>query len=512
MKITVRLLCLRLLLAVCNVSGADDLNKPANTTILMVDDHHILYRSGTVRKLKPLKRFSDKPIIAADKLWETTVAYCSVYKNPESGKYQLWYQAWPGRSGCYMCYAESDDGINWIKPELGLLTFNGSSKNNILFKNGYGASVIFDKNDPDPDKRYKSAFWEQDLIKGLKYPGMSIAYSPDGIHWEKHPKNPLIKGSYGDYIQPPLANDLKQQGAQGKPVSVSDVIDLIWDQNRQVYAVYAKTWLDGPKGDMHWKRAVVRTESKNFIDWTKPRLIIWPDEFDSINDLAETDRTAGGGGSDGVQLHSGPAFYYNDLYFSMLQVMDSGGTGNMAIELALSRDGYSWKRPFRNIWFIPPLENKKLFDASLIWSNATPVYSRDVFRFYYGAYGKPWNSSDNRQISGIGFAEMPRNRFAGIRPLKKFGQITLKSLALDKIKRIEVNGHAANGAISVEVLGDSGYRIKGFTKADSIPIKTDSLRNISEWNNESISQLPKGRYRLRIHLENAEVYAVTLIN
>ena len=107
---------------------------------------------------------------------------------------------------------------------------------------------------------------------------------------------------------------------------------------------------------------------------------------------------------------------------------------------------------------------------------------------------------------------MPRNRFAGIRPLKKFGQITLKSLALDKIKRIEVNGHAANGAIRVEVLGDSGYRIKGFTKADSIPIKTDSLRNISEWNNESISQLPKGRYRLRIHLENAEVYAVTLIN
>ena len=284
-------MCLRLLLAVCNVNGADDVNKPANTTILMVDDHHILYRSGTVRKLKPLKRFSDKPVIAADKLWETTVAYCSVYKNLESGKYQLWYQAWPGRSGCYMCYAESDDGINWIKPELGLLTFNGSSKNNILFKNGYGASVIFDKNDPDPDKRYKSAFWEQDLNKGLKYPGMSIAYSPDGIHWEKHTENPLIKGSYGDYIQPPLANDSKQQGAQGKPVSVSDVIDLIWDQNRQVYAVYAKTWLDGPKGNMHWKRAVVRTESKNFIDWTKPRLIIWPDEFDSINDLAETDRT-----------------------------------------------------------------------------------------------------------------------------------------------------------------------------------------------------------------------------
>ena len=156
MKKTIRLLYILQLLAVCNVSGVDDVNKPAKTTILMVDDHHILYSAGTVRKLIPLKRFSEKPIIAADKPWETTVAYCSVYKDPESGKYKLWYQAWPGRSGCYVCYAESADGIKWIKPELGLVEFNGSSKNNILFKNGYGASVIYDRNDSDTNKRYKS--------------------------------------------------------------------------------------------------------------------------------------------------------------------------------------------------------------------------------------------------------------------------------------------------------------------------------------------------------------------
>ena len=108
----------------------------------MVDDHHILYRAGTVRKLNPLQRYSGKPIIAADKPWETTVAYCSVYRDPANSKYKLWYQAWPGRSGCYLCYAESDDGIKWIKPEIGLVEFKGSYKNNILFKNGYGASVI----------------------------------------------------------------------------------------------------------------------------------------------------------------------------------------------------------------------------------------------------------------------------------------------------------------------------------------------------------------------------------
>ena len=31
-----------------------------------------------------------------------------------------------------MAYAESDDGITWRKPELGLSEFNGSKRNNLV--------------------------------------------------------------------------------------------------------------------------------------------------------------------------------------------------------------------------------------------------------------------------------------------------------------------------------------------------------------------------------------------
>jgi len=304
-------------------------------TLLLVDDHHVLYRSGTKRVLHQLKRHVKNPVIAKDKPWETTVAYCSVHRDEKTGKHQLWYQAWQG--SCYLCYAESEDGMTWVKPNLGLHEYKGSKENNIVLSIGYGGSVIYDPRDPDPGRRYKSAFWEQ----YRKPYGTSLAFSPDGIHWRKYKNNPVIKGSYGDYIQPPFEGDpIIDSGSQGSPLSTSDVIDLIWDEKRQVYAIYSKTWLDGPTGDMHWKRAVVRTESKDFIKWTKPQLVIAADEFDGKGGEHELAMTSGGGGSGGVQHHSGPAFCYNDMYFSMLQVMDAGNTGNMPIELALSHDGY----------------------------------------------------------------------------------------------------------------------------------------------------------------------------
>lgn len=476
------------------------------STILLVDDHHVLYRSGTKRVLHQLKRHEKNPFIIVDKPWEATVAYCSVHRDEKTGKHQLWYQAW-GRGGCYLCYAESNDGINWVKPNLRLHEYKGSKDNNIVMRIGYGGSVIFDPRDPNPERRYKSAFWEQ----GKKPYGTNLAFSPDGIHWTKYEKNPVIHGSHGSYIQPPFEGDpIIESGRQGPPLSTSDVTDLIWDQKRQVYAIYAKTWLDGPTGKMHWKRAVVRTESKDFINWTKPQLVMAADELDGRGGEHELAMTSGGGGSGGVQFHSGPAFCYNDMYFSMLQVMDAGNTGNMPIELTLSHDGYNWQRPFRYKFFLPPLDDKKQFDASVIWSNATPIFLEDEFRFYYGAYGSPWNSSDFYQVSGIGMATIPRDRFAGLRPIEKFGQITFKEIQLNNCQAITLNADASAGSIRAEILNADGYRVKGYSKDNAIVITGDSLRHKVEWKDTEIAALPKGMYKIRLHLENAEAFAITL--
>jgi hypothetical protein len=482
------------------------------STILLVDDYHVLYRPGTRRVLHPLTRHPANPMIPTDKPWEVdgTVAYCSVHVK-EDGTHQLWYQAWTGKGPVYLCYAESQDGLVWTKPNLGLHAFEGSTDTNIVMTITYGGSVIFDPRDPDPARRYKSAYWGG-RSDDNPHPGTFLAFSPDGISWTKHPDNPIIRGSHGEYIQPPFEGDpVIESGTQGPPLSTSDVIDLIWDSNRDVYAIYAKTWLDGPDGRMHWKRAVVRTESQDFKTWTKPRLVMAPDEHEAIWSENETSLTTSGGGSGGVQLHSGPAFAYRDMYFSMVQVMDPGDTGLMPTELALSHDGYSWRRPFRKTYFIPPLKDSESFDASLIWSNATPVFLEKETRFYYGAYGKTWNSNDVYQSSGVGLATMPRDRFAGVLPFDKVGQITMKALDLRDLKSMTVNADAGKGSVRVEVLNADGYRVRGFSKDDAVAIKGDDLDHPVAWNEKSVADLPDGKYKLRLHLEKSEVFALSFV-
>ena len=105
---------------------------------------------------------------------------------------------------------------------------------------------------------------------------------------------------------------------------------------------------------------------------------------------------------------------------------------------------------------------------------------------------------------------MPRDRFAGVRPIEKFGQITFKPIDLKNCQAITLNADAAGGTIRAEILNSDGYRVRGYSKDDAVVIEGDSLRHKVAWKSKDISSLPAGNYKIRLHLENAEVFAVTL--
>ncbi len=500
-----------LLLALC--SGV-----PAAEVLLLVDDHNILYRPATRRVLHQPVRHEKNPLLIGPTL-KHQVAYCSVYRDPASGRYQMWYQM--SGAGCVVCYAESKDGIAWTKPELDILTFKGIPDRNVVLTSSdhYDASVVVDPPGGDPARRYKLAYWsipEPEVAPtDPKEPrgrngGLFVAFSPDGIHWAKHP-GPVLRGNYGRITDPPLAGDTAPLGLLN---SVSDVIDATYDPVRKKYVVLAKGWIDGPDGRTFWKRSVVRTESNDFIQWSPAQFVMAPDEHDGLRPGAYP------GTRQGVQLHSAPAFVHRGVWFGLIQLADFETHGQQPIELALSRDhGFKWSRPFRDTMFLP-VGKANAYDTGRIWSNATPIVLENEIRFYFGGAENPWgfggiesewgSKKGKLPKTGIGLATLPLDRFAGLRPLERIGQITLKPRSLAGVKSITVNTATVKAAGRVELLDAQGYRIPGFTKTDAIPITGDHLRHRVTWNEADLTRLPAGDVMIRLHLDRAEVFAITL--
>lgn len=504
----------------------------AERTILLVDDHAVLYRSGTRRVMHPAVRQSTQPLIAEEKPWEVAIAWTSCYRNPRTGKLQLWYQAYAGKAAqqktheSLVCYAESTDGITFTKPNLGLHSFNDIEDTNIvLLGNGgygdrYGNAVVVDEHEPDPQHRYKMAYYDWSFDGAREVAGLHVAFSPDGIRWHKH-GGALTHTSYGGRgLQPPLSDDdpyVETALPDGRvrktwhlPLTMSDAADVMYDPQRKLFAIYGKAWINGPDGALVWKHAMGRIESSDFLTWSKPQLLLFPDEFDPPE----------------IEFHTSPVFYHAGCYFCLNQMLDRRAEGGIYLELMISRDGIAWQRPFRDQPFLPR-GAQGAFDSGSLFSNATPVMLDDEMRFYYGAYGSTaigggQSILGSQQQSGVGLATLARDRFAGLRPvavsaqptlrkpLENIGQVTLKPIDLTDCREILINADASQGALAVELLNADGYRVRGFSKDDCQPLTTDALRHTVSWRNQKLAELPPGRYMLRLHLDNAEVFAATL--
>ena len=120
---------------------------------------------------------------------------------PIDGELRMWYMAKSSRDESErdgkqlrVCYATSTDGVNWHKPELGLVDFHGSNANNIVNIRGGKCNfacipIIHDPEDPDPNRRFKIAF--ESHVYGNH---VAVACSPDGLNWTESPNNPVGPG------------------------------------------------------------------------------------------------------------------------------------------------------------------------------------------------------------------------------------------------------------------------------------------------------------------------------
>lgn len=220
---------------------------------------------------------SQNVVLKHDEPWEGSGSvYHSIFKDGD--RYRMYYAAGhlavtpngvdASTHGAFCCYAESDDGIHWRKPALGLHEFQGSKANNIVMvkqkvgdaMSEPGEPAVFKDENPDvpPDARYKALlpanFRPKDFRRGL------LAFkSPDGLHWSPMSDKPILTD--GAFDSQNLA---------------------FWDAQHGHYRAYWRYFTKGghDKKDV-WNpqghRAIRTAVSTDFINWTDQKDLSYVD-------------------------------------------------------------------------------------------------------------------------------------------------------------------------------------------------------------------------------------------
>ena len=160
-------------------------------TLFVFDDHSIPFRSNLDLTLLPGVKYVDNPVLHRGRpgmpdsrwarLWAGTVLH-------EDGKFRMWYSGVDSIEQWMKCefsmlYAESEDGLNWSKPNLGFVEYRGNRDNNIIDIDRQvemPAVMRDDGKGVPPEERYKM-FSE---IHNRETPKAFVAVSPDGLRWK----------------------------------------------------------------------------------------------------------------------------------------------------------------------------------------------------------------------------------------------------------------------------------------------------------------------------------------
>lgn len=419
---------------------------------------------GFSRELEKPVKHSVKPLFIADQPWENgnMQLYGSVVKAP--GKpFQLWYSVIHKPWWIYLAYAESDDGINWRKPLLDIFKYKGKKTNIVLTCDVHGPAVIYDPDEPREDRRYK-------MMAGAAPANCIYAFaSPDGTHWHQISRQPVI-----------CTNPDCPMGLLRLP------------DGR--YAAYHRFF--------HYSgRRVCRSESWNFTDWTNdPRIVFEPDAGDPPQ----------------IQFYGMGSAPYGSYEIGTLLMFHTDpkeyGMGHMngyqEIELAYARSGYAWHRAMQGAPFIPH-GRKGTWEEGNLQCASQPVFLDDEIRYYYAASNmlhKPhWELYPQR--AGLGMATLKPDRFIALSAGKAPAELLTVGFKLMSAD-LFVNAKTANdGWIKVELLDANARVIKGFSAADCIPIRGDSINHAVCWKGSNMP--PAGaNVRLRLNARNARVYSV----
>ena len=452
-------------------------------------------------------------VLVHDAPWEGTGSgYHSVFR--DGPIYRMYYKAWhlavtpPGKvtmnsHPLYCCYAESNDGIHWRKPDLGLHEFKGSKKNNIVMATCRVGSLALDPGHPavfkdenpaaPADARYKA------IIRSSGANGLVPMKSPDGLHWSPMTDAPILSG-LGAFDSQNLA---------------------FWDPTLKAYRGYWRIFTAGVITDKVWKpsgvRAIRTATSDDLVHWNKAadlKYVDSPAEHLYTNQVKYYYRAP--------QILIGfPTRYIDRGWSDSMRALPElehrqwrakanqrYGTAITEGLLMASHDGVTFKR-WNEAFLRPGIEREGTWHYGhqyIAWhvveTKSALEGAPNELSLYAGESYWTGNSSVLRRYT------LRLDGFVSAAAPMSGGELVTRPLTF-RGSRLKLNfSTSAAGSIRVEIQDASGKPLPGFASDDSSDVFGDSLERTVTWKQGAdVSSLAGKPVRLRFVLKDADLYA-----
>ena len=421
-------------------------------------------RWNVERFVVPPERHANNPVLVRDFPWEGSGPHMggTVLHDAEAGLFRIWYsvfdrEAYDTRApfSYNICYAESEDGLRWSKPMLGLFDYRGSTQNNCIRLGSDKTQNIDVCLNPQPG-RYPGKFLAIHNQKG----GVFVSHSEDGKTFEGFwPERPAIA----------YHSDTHN--------------NFVFDEVRKTWLLFCRP---GAYAGDH-KRRVSMTRTDTLKRWPRERTILVPGE-------------------------TGPPEYYGmavfrrgDLFFGLLQVYDRA-TGRMHCELAWSGDGLDWEQLPAHPAFAKP-GPPGAWDAGMVMLAESPVPRGDALWFYYGGFAQNHHAQDN--ACAIGLLKGERDRLIGLRPAGDVPGHVLTRPFDPRKTRLRVNA-IVRGELRAELrLGDN-KTVAGWTLADCDPVQSSGFACELTWRGKPLGACGLDEVQVRFELRDADLFTFDL--
>ena len=428
---------------------------------LLVDDYLVEKLSGgAVQRLhRPVAK---EVVLVTDRPWEgNTSAYYTIFQDGDL--YRMYYRGShfdeASKAATHRevtCYAESRDGVDWKKPELGLFEFEGSKANNIVW-DGIGTHCFTPFKDANPDctadARYKAVARGRPLGKK----GLYIYKSPDAIHWTLMADEPAI--TTGAFDSQNLA---------------------FWDPDRTLYVSYHRNFVNGV-------RAIMTCTSENFLEWTEP---VYLQYGDAPNQHLYTNAV--------MPYLRGP---HIKVGFPTRYLPDQGS--RVEPILMTSRDGLVFKR-----WNEALIPEDAPEDRDGNRSNymtrgllQLPGNDRELSVYATEAY---YTGPDSR-VRRFSFR---MDGFVSVHGEAAADRLLTRPLIFKGDSLVLNFTTAEKGSLRVEVQGNDGKPLKGLSLDDCQLLEGDQIEQPVRWRGGSLEGLSGKPVRLLFELRGVDLYSL----